>query len=81
MGHWSQAIRASLLLIAKCPIQTQKAKHKGGSSLNIARKMRKRLYEQAIQVNGCKINNYEDCRDLGNQKRPKQASSGQRRHV
>jgi hypothetical protein len=78
MGHWSQAIRASLLLIAKCPIQTQKAKHNGGSGLYIARKMRRRLYEQAIQVNGCEINNCNDCRDLGNQECPKQASSSQR---
>jgi hypothetical protein len=77
MCHWSQAIRASLLLIAKCPIQTPKAKHNGGSGLYIARRMRKRLYEQAIQVNGCEINNCNDCRDLGNQERPKQASSGQ----
>src|SRR5215472_3738954 len=75
--HSSQAIGASLRLVAKCPIQTQKAKHNGGSCLYIARKMRKRLYEQAIQINGCEINNCNDCRDLGNQKRPKQGSSSQ----
>jgi hypothetical protein len=76
MRHSSQAIGASLLLISKCPIQTQKTKHNSGSGLYIARKMRKRLYKKAIQINGCEINNGNDGRDLGNQKRPKQASSG-----
>jgi hypothetical protein len=81
MRHSSQAIGASLLLVSKCPIRAQKTKHNGGSGLYIARQMRKRLHEQASQVNGCEINNCDDCRDLGNQKRPKQASSGQRRLV
>jgi hypothetical protein len=74
--HSSQAIGASLLLIAKCPIRAHKTKHSGGSGLNIARQMRKRLHEQASQVNRCEIYNGDDCRDLGNQKCPKQASSG-----
>ena len=81
MRHSSQAIGASLLLVAKCPIRAQKTKHNGGSGLYVARKMRKRLYKQAIQINGCEINNGNDSRDLGNQKRPKQASSSQRRLV
>jgi hypothetical protein len=48
MRHSSQAIGASLLLISKCPIQTQKTKHNSGSGLYIARKMRKRLYKQDL---------------------------------
>lgn len=70
---------ASLPLVAKFRIRAQKTKHNGGSDLYIARQIRKRLHEQASQVNGCEINNCDDCRDLGNQKRPKQASSVERR--
>src|SRR5215470_10165408 len=81
MSHSSQAIGASLLLVAKCPVRAQKTKHNGGSGLYVFRQIRKRWHEQAGQVDGCEINNCDDCRDLDNQKRPKQASPGQRRLV
>jgi hypothetical protein len=48
--------RASLLLVAKCPIRAQKTKHNGGSGLYIARQMRKRLHEQASQETRTRAN-------------------------
>jgi hypothetical protein len=74
MRHPLQAIRASALLIAKCPIQAQKAKNNGGSTLDVARKVRKRLHEPTIKVHGCEINDPQQDDGLGEQEPPRLAA-------